>query len=112
MFKLTKSNRYTNTADRSVQYSDPRPPPADKDALPEGWERAFDTEGDVYFINLDTDVRTYDDPRFTVDPVPSKSLMSANKPPSRYGVEVLSKNKSIHKRNKRKKDRKEGRKTQ
>jgi len=67
---------YTNTADRTVQFSDPRPPPKDPNALPEGWEKGFDKDGDVYYINLDTDLRTYDDPRIVATPVASRSLSS------------------------------------
>ena len=75
---------YFNSADHTIQFSDPRPQTvAEEDRLPAGWEQLFDDEGDPYYVNVDSGVKSYDDPRAVVRPLPSKSLMveeTAKKP--------------------------------
>lgn len=67
---------YFNSADHTIQFSDPRPQTtAEKDRLPAGWEQMFDDEGDPYYTNVDSGVKSYDDPRIVVRPLPSRSLM-------------------------------------
>ena len=65
---------YVNPVDGALQQGDPRPDDS-TDQLPEGWEKAFDDEGDAYFIDHNTGMMTYDDPRDGFDPIPSTYLM-------------------------------------
>ena len=53
---------YHNIKTNAIQASDPRPPPVPKEPLPAGWRRAFDDEGDVYYIDMNGDMNTYDNP--------------------------------------------------
>lgn len=67
---------FLNTADNSIQFSDPRPKKVapGEIPLPAGWERAFDDEGDPFYRNVNTGVQTYDDPRVVLKPTPAMSL--------------------------------------
>lgn len=65
---------YYNSLYGILQSSDPRPPPEDQDPLPQGWRRGFDPEGDVFYIDSNSDIFTYDDPRLIEQPKPSTSL--------------------------------------
>ena len=62
---------YFNSADMTVQASDPRPPPGEP--LPMGWEEAEDEEGHTYYIDGENMIATYDDPRVYDNPHESAS---------------------------------------
>ena len=65
---------YVNPVEGTLQQGDPRPDDS-ANQLPEGWEQAFDDEGDAYFIDHNTGMMTYDDPRDGFEPTPSSFLM-------------------------------------
>lgn len=71
---------YYNSTYGIIQSSDPRPPPQDQDPLPQGWRRGYDPDGDVFFIDDNSDVFTYDDPRLIDQPSPSTSLKMLMRP--------------------------------
>jgi hypothetical protein len=71
---------YFNTSYGTLQASDPRPPPADEEMLPSGWRKGFDVDGDPFYIDDNSDVFTYDDPRLVERPTPSAALRSMLRP--------------------------------
>lgn len=73
---------YVNTKYGTLQASDPRPPPPEVDPLPQGWRHGYDPEGDVFFIDDNSEMFTYDDPRLVDVPTPSKSLRQLLRPKS------------------------------
>lgn len=52
---------YRNIRDGTVQQADPTPAKA-ADALPDGWTKEFDEDGDVVFVDHNTARATYDTP--------------------------------------------------
>jgi protein tyrosine phosphatase len=65
---------FKNPVDGTLQQGDPRPNES-ADQLPEGWESAFDDEGDQYFVDRNTGMMTFDDPRDGFEPTASTFLM-------------------------------------
>ena len=65
---------YYNFEYGTLQAADPRPPPEDADPLPSGWRKGFDPDGDIFYIDDNSDIMTYDDPRLIDQPTPSQAL--------------------------------------
>ena len=72
-----------------MQFSDPRPAQMapGEIRLPAGWEKEFDLDGDVYFVNHDSGIRSYDDPRRVINPHPANTL---KRPHPRSNLEVTT----------------------
>lgn len=82
---------FRNLAEKILQKADPRPDPNaveedDENALPEGWSEEFDADGDKYFIDHNTGMCTYDDPRLVPNPVPSAALTPSNRRASHVSI--------------------------
>lgn len=56
---------YHNIDTGETAMKQPKPEiPAGQEPLPSGWRMAFDEDGDVFYIDDNSGLRTYDDPRF------------------------------------------------
>lgn len=71
---------YFNTSYGTLQAADPRPPPEDEEILPSGWRKGFDVDGDPFYIDDNSDIFTYDDPRLVEHPTPSLALRAMMRP--------------------------------
>nr|BAJ52652.1 protein tyrosine phosphatase [Monosiga ovata] len=68
---------YFNTKMGTMQASDPRPPPEDQDPLPAGWRKGFDVDGDVFYIDDNSGMMTYDNPCLVDQPTPSAAIRAS-----------------------------------
>lgn len=68
--------RFRNLEDLVLQQANPSPETKSSQAagLPIGWTTAHDSDGDIYFVNHNMNITTYEDPRIFPNPRQSAAL--------------------------------------